>query len=451
MTTDVTPVPADWSSLVNFLDSSPVTSHDIKYQSSIDPIISKVIKLCEVGWLPNFIAEPDLAPYSRRRDQLSLQNGCLLWGTRVVIPPKLRRSLLQELHSGHAGSTRMKELARSYMWWPNLDKDLEDVVKSCSVCLSQRPNPSKAELHPWEWPAHPWHRIHIDYAGPIQGKYFLILVDAHSKWVEVFPTSGPTSVETIKCLSHCFATFGYPVSIVSDNGPCFISREFQEFCKLRGIKHVTSAVYKPATNGLAERMVQTFKRSLRGSTSSVLATIDQFVFNYRLTPHSTTGVSPAELMFGRKMRSRLDLLWPTEQVACKVANSQRAQQRNHTQKPRRLDLSANSPILVRNYVPGATKWVPATVQEQTGPLSYKCSLSSGNTVKRHQDQIITASPSNESEVNTTLDPPEQHRSESSSASSLNIAASPTDTVVKSFVPAPRRSCRIRKPVEKLNL
>ena len=114
--------------------------------------------------------------------------------------------------------------------------------------------------------------------------------------------------------------FGLPVPIVSDNGPCFTSQEFKDFAKNSGIRLITTAVYKNSTNGLAERMVQTLKRALRTSKESIQLTLDRFLFNYRLTPHSTTGVSLAELMFGR--RSRLDLLWPTDTVSARVAERQ---------------------------------------------------------------------------------------------------------------------------------
>ena len=157
-------------------------------------------------------------------------------------------------------------------------------------------NPPKAELHTWEWPIHPWHRIHVNYAGPFDGRYFLIIVDAHSKWVDIYHTIGTTSSEPISCLQHSFAQFGLPISIVSDNGLCFTSQEFQDFIQSHGLRHITTAVYKPSTNGIAGRMVQTFKRSLKISSSSssdIQLVIDQFVFNCRLTPHSTTGVWPA--------------------------------------------------------------------------------------------------------------------------------------------------------------
>ena len=91
----------------------------------------------------------------------------------------------------------MKELARSYIWWPGLDKSLEALVKCCPTCLSKRPMPKKAEIHPWEWPQRPWHRVYIDYAGPVKNRYFLVIIDAHSKWAEIFSTSGPTGAETI--------------------------------------------------------------------------------------------------------------------------------------------------------------------------------------------------------------------------------------------------------------
>ena len=119
-----------------------------------------------------------------------------------MIPLRDRKPLLAEVHSGHVGASRMKELARSYLWWPILDSELEELVKHCTECLETRNAPPKAELHPWEWPNFPWHRVHADYAGPIRGKYFLILFDAHSKWVEIAATNGPSTGETIKHLRH---------------------------------------------------------------------------------------------------------------------------------------------------------------------------------------------------------------------------------------------------------
>ena len=223
--------------------------------------MSKVFKYIENGWAEKMIGDPDVVPYLTRRNELSLQCGCILWGSHVVIPVKLRYLLLEELHSTHSESSRMKELARSYIWWPNLDKDLEEVSKSCADCLAVRSNPPKADLHPWNWPSRPWHRLHVDYGGPVNGRFFFVLVDAHSKWVDVYNITGTSARDTIECLTHSFATFGLPVSITSDNGPCFRATEFKDFLETRGILHSLSAVYHPSTNGLAEKMVETLKKT----------------------------------------------------------------------------------------------------------------------------------------------------------------------------------------------
>ena len=102
-----------------------------------------------------------------------------------MIPLRLQQPLLQELHQDHRGICIVKALARSYIWWPGLDYDIEQMVKSCVPCQSVRGNPSVAPLHPWLWPGKPWQRVHIDFAGPVEKRMLLIMFDAHSKWPEV--------------------------------------------------------------------------------------------------------------------------------------------------------------------------------------------------------------------------------------------------------------------------
>ena len=97
----------------------------------------------------------------------------------LSIPLKLQPLVLSELHEGHIGIVKMKALARSYMWWPALDKLIENMAKSCTGCQSVQNNPQNAPLHPWEWPAQLWQRVHIDFAGPFLGAMFLIAVNAY--------------------------------------------------------------------------------------------------------------------------------------------------------------------------------------------------------------------------------------------------------------------------------
>ena len=211
-----------------------------------------------------------------------------------------RRQLLCELHEGHFGISRAKSRARSCIWWPGIDGDIEKMVKSCNRCQQTRGSPPEAPNYPWPWPMHPWSRLHIDFAGPINNVMLLVVADAHSKWIEAFPMSSATSSATIQRLQTLFAQFGLPKTIVSD----ITSQEFKKFLEVNGIRHLTSAPYHPATNGLAERAVQIvkngLKRDIEGTLSAQLARI---LFNYRITPHGTTKVSPAELLFGRNLKS----------------------------------------------------------------------------------------------------------------------------------------------------
>ena len=92
----------------------------------------------------------------------------------------------------------MKASARSYVWWPKTDADLEQKVHQCCPFEENKESPPEAPLHPWEWPYKPWVRLHLDYACPFLGKMFLIVMDAHSKWMEAFPMDTSTSSATIE-------------------------------------------------------------------------------------------------------------------------------------------------------------------------------------------------------------------------------------------------------------
>lgn len=118
-------------------------------------------------------------------------------------------------------------------------------------------------LQLWSWPTHPWSRLHVDYAGPIAGNMFLIVIDAHSKWIVAFQMSTATASTTIQRLRQLFAQFGIPESIISDNGPQFVAAEFQDFSQLNGIKHTRVAPYHSSSNGLAERAMKIFQQGLK--------------------------------------------------------------------------------------------------------------------------------------------------------------------------------------------
>ena len=244
--------------LMETLSSSPVTASQISKWTSQDTLLAKVKEHVLNGW--HQVSDEIPNSYRKFQEELSVFDGCILRGNKVIIPPEGRTRVMDLLHEG---TSRMKELARSFVWWPGIDHDLQERVKGCEPCQRLRHNPAPAPLHPWEFPHHPWERIHADFAGPFQGKMFLIVVDAFSKWLEVKPLTAATSTVTIEHLREIFATHGLPATLVTDNGAQFTSTEFQTFMTKNGIRHVTSSPYHPSSNGLAERSVQTFKEHMK--------------------------------------------------------------------------------------------------------------------------------------------------------------------------------------------
>ena len=223
--------------------------------------------------------------------------------------------MLRELHWEHPGICAMKAIARTCVWWPKMDEEIEEEVKRYSVCQSVRKSPPSAPLIPWKWATRPFQRIHIDFCQK-GSDYFLVAIDSHSKWIEAQHMTTVTTKHTIDQLRLVFAQHGLPEEVVSDNGPQFTSNEFTEFMSKNGIKHTLFPPYHPQSNGAAERSVRVVKEALvkhilEGKTNmSIKHRLANFLLRYRSTPHSTTGVTPAELLMRRRLRTRLSLAKP---------------------------------------------------------------------------------------------------------------------------------------------
>ena len=274
-----------------------------------------------------------------------------------------------------------------------LDSEIEARVRRCETCQQHVEHPPNTIPHPWEWPGKPWFRVHAEYAGPFEGKMILILVDAHSKFIDAHVVNSATTATTVQKMRQIFATHGLPVQLVTDNGSVFTSEEFSQFCKLNGVKHVCTAPYHPASNGLAEHAVQSVKQGLKKIQGSTLEThLYRFLTQYRLTPHATTGQSPAELLMGRRPRSRLDLLSPdlSETVTLKQAAMR---DQNVPVVPR--SFQCGDPVWAMNFA-ASPKWVAAVLETQTGPVSFTARLQDGRLWRRHVDHLRLRHPDEDS-------------------------------------------------------
>lgn len=379
----------DRMSYINYIKNAsfPIDFQMIKKNTSRDKIFSKVLFFVRQGW-PHRCPSTDLMPYFIRRNEISVEQGCLLWGYRLIVPAIFRDSILRELHSTHMGVVKMKAFARSYFWWPNLDEAIEKIAQGCSSCVMFSANPPKAPLMLWDYPNKIWTRLHADFFGPCLNKYFLVIEDATSKWLECFQINNYGSQTAINCFRRLFSRFGLPHEVCTDNGAAFCSGDFQEFLLQFGITHKTGAPYHPETNGLAESGVKIMKKALlkahNDGVRDINLILDTFLFQYRNTPHTTTCESPAKLLFGRNLRTKFDLLLPSTQNL--VQEKQNRIQKKF-KRPHEVFFESGDVVWARDYREHSKKWIKGIVSQVLGRRTYIIEVDSGKTWKRHIDQL----------------------------------------------------------------
>ena len=142
------------------IDTLPVTSTEIRTETLKDKTLVNVLSHLQSGKWPDKISD-DTKPYYNKRNELTIEDGVMLWRLRVLVPQQLRNKVLKELHQNHPGISRMKSLSRIHIWFPNIDHEIENIVKSCQSCEKVSNEPNKSQPHPWDWPTHPMDRNNI--------------------------------------------------------------------------------------------------------------------------------------------------------------------------------------------------------------------------------------------------------------------------------------------------
>ncbi|KAJ1518786.1 hypothetical protein ONE63_011599 [Megalurothrips usitatus] len=353
--------------LISSASSPHLTADDVARETSEDPVLKEVLGYVREGWPTRTAPRTELHAYWRVRDGLSIARGCLLWGSRVVIPASLRDAALRHLHSAHMGIVKTKSLARVLMWWPNLSSQVEKMVAQCPACQATKAKAPRLPTTPWPQATGPWHRLHVDFAGPFHGKHFFVVVDAHTAWMDVAWVKGPTAQSAINALGNCFQFNGLPYTIVSDNGAAFRSREFESFCAVQGIRQLFIAPEHPSSNGRAERMVRTVKEHLRRLSGSDWGQKLRTVLDsLRATP-GEDGRSPNQRLMGREVRTFLSLCKPSPLIP--------------SVGPRVAKFFPGDTVWLK--VHGRPDWQPGLVKELRGT---KMVVLDGGHV-RHADQL----------------------------------------------------------------
>ena len=301
-------------------DTDAISMDDFKAACRSCPVLTKLCAHIPKPWPGRKTAvDPDLQPYYMIRNELSIVDDCVVRGTyRLVVPESLQKHLIDIAHETHQGIVRTKQRLRELYWWPKMDGQVEALIKSCTTCRQNDKSAAthNAPLHPVPLPTAAWEKVAIDIVGPFENaprdcRFAITLVDYYSKWPEVAFVSHVDTAAIIHFLTAIFSREGHVHQIVSDNGPQFTSAEFKDFLKQREITHIRASVYYPRANGEVERWNRVLKDCLQ--TASIQGTpwksfIRSFLMDYRATPHATTGVSPAYLLHGRHMRTKLQIL-----------------------------------------------------------------------------------------------------------------------------------------------
>ncbi|XP_060774394.1 uncharacterized protein K02A2.6-like [Neoarius graeffei] len=324
---------------------SPTKMDIVRAETGKDVDMEKVRHYIRAGW-PKYAANVPHAvkPYFSERHHLSISQGLVLYGDRIVIPQNMRADILQKIHSGHQGIVKCHERAQMSIWWPAIGKDIQQLVSSCKDCQESRPTQRREPLLTTPLPARPWERVGADICE-LNKQYYLVAVDYFSRYIETahLPNlAGETTRTRLKCI---FARWGCPNVLITDNGPQFTGRAFQQFAKDYDFQHITTSPHYPQANGEAERAVQTAKKILKQS--------DPFaaLLSYRSTPLQATGASPAQLMMGRQIRtpiptleSHLQPAWPDlHQVRQADAKAKANYRRNFNRRHNVTDLPELSP------------------------------------------------------------------------------------------------------------
>lgn len=283
-----------------------LTLEEITSATQGDSILQRVKRCLDGAAWPD---APEIKPYKQIKDELCVRDGVILRGSRIVMPRALWQATLSNAHEGHQGIVRTKQMVREKVWWPGIVHQVETMVKACLPCQSVADKPTAEPLRPTEMPAKPWQEVHIDLCGPFpSGESLLVCEDACTRWPEVAILRSTTSAAIIGHLRKIFAVHGLPEKVVTDNGPNLVSEEFEDFLVTHGIKHRKVTPYWPRANAAVERFNRTVEKAIRTAHAEGKdwrTNLYTFLLIYRVTPHETTGVSPALLHLGREIRTKV--------------------------------------------------------------------------------------------------------------------------------------------------
>lgn len=407
----------------------------VKQETKQDEVMVALWETIQTGW-PEKKASVTAAlrPYYDIRDTLSGQNGVLVKGQRIIVPKAMRKDMLRKLHAAHLGYDSMVRRAKEVLFWPGMRNDIKQVADTCEACQERKPKNQKETLRPISDGEYPWDRIGLDIFE-IERKSYLVIVDYFSGYIETEYLSTTTSKQVItKLKTHC-ARYGIPRSIISDNGTQFTSHEFRDFSNKWAIKHMFSSPHHQQANGRAEAAVKTMKnmmlKCLRDRRDPYEALME-----LRNTPRQDTGQSPAQVLFGRNIRTLIPAI---SNHRTHKNTEKRAQRRQTTKKSYDKTARDMPPLHVGNSIyfkrNPEKNWERGQIKMKLGERAYV--IKSGSKCYRRNRIHIRGAPQRQSD-------PEDNVTSGDEDSDDDSGDNDEDEAPVIEAAPPRRSQRIRR-------
>jgi transposase InsO family protein len=369
----------DQVNMVSFLPIREERLAKIREATEQDESLQLLQKVIIKGWPDNKNQIPaQVTPYFNFRDELSVQDGLIFRGERLVIPHRIRKDMMTRIHSSHIGIEGCLRRARISLYWPGMSSEVKQYISSCETCRTYEVSQSKETLMSHELPRRPWQKVASDLFTYDNNNY-LVTVDYYSDFYELDKMPNTRSSTVIKATKSHFARYGIPEQLISDNGPQYISAEYDTFAKVWDFEHVVTSPYNSKANGKVEAAVKKAKRILRKSTSSngdtYLAILDQ-----RNTPTQGLESSPVQRLMNRRTRTLLptaaSLLLPrnvnTEYEREKMTKKQLVQAKYYNRKAHDLPvLDEGDVVRMKPFILGEKKWRKAVVTNRLDERSYE--------------------------------------------------------------------------------
>ena len=344
--------------------------------------------------------------YYSHRHALVPVGPVLLLHDRPLIPVSLRQQVLDHLHAGHAGVTSMHARASNCVYWPNLREDLTRQRAECSSCIKNAPSNPSTPPEPYTHPAYPFHSICSDFFS-VNGVNYLAVCDRYSGWLSLFTLAKDDSKHIITVLRNYFTRWGIAVNLTSDGASVYTSQEMQEFLTRYGVTHRTSAAYYPRGNKRSEVAVKAGKRlvmdNLAPNGSLDTDRLARALLTHRNQTDPTSGLSPAQVIFGRQLRDHIPLqpekFQPRAEWRMEADQREQAYMKRHILKHEQLSSSSKSlhPLQVGDCVaiqdktnPGkAGKWTKSgVVTDSLGFQNYEIKIDGSNHLStRHRSHL----------------------------------------------------------------